>query len=716
MSEGAQEEAVVDVEASDLELELEEAKELDLEAATLEPDARFFNRELSWLAFNERVLTLAEDEARPVLERLKFLAIFSQNLDEFFQIRVSGLREQVAAGLLGTGPDGMSPREQLAAIRLKVDELVTRQAQIFRKQIRPLLKGAAVEIVDWHDLKKGQREDFRVVFDERVYPVLTPLAVDPAHPFPYISDLSLNLAVVVSDARTGAKRFARVKVPPILPRFLRVPGSRKFVPLEQVMAAHLDRLFPGMKIVAHHVFRVTRDAEVEVEVDEADDLLATLESVLRSRARSPEAVRLEVTPSMPERIRSMLLRELGLARTDLYVVDGLIDLSALWSLVDKGRASARAEPWVGVTPRALQGVRGKPASCFDVLRERDVLLHHPYDRFDTSVVAFVDQAADDPNVLAIKQTLYRTSDGDSPIVRALMRAAAAGKQAVALVELTARGNEEANIVWARTLEQAGVHVVYGVVGLKTHAKTILVVRQEGDAIRRYCHVGTGNYNSQTAKAYEDLGLLTADPELTADVSDLFNFLTGYSSHEGYRKLLVGPITLRRRMLEMIREEADAPDGEIVMKMNSLVDAEMIDALYDAAAAGTRIDLLVRGICCLRPGVPGLSERIRVRSIVGRYLEHSRIFRFGSEARGRRYFIGSADLMPRNLDRRVECIAPVADPALTARLDEILELELAADTTAWELGPERWRRVPARGGVDAHERFQELAAARALRGD
>jgi polyphosphate kinase len=691
------------------------ALELQLAEPPLKPESRFLNRELSWLDFNERVLELALERTRPVLERARFLAIFSRNLDEFFQIRVSGLREQVEAELPGTSPDGMSPLAQLVAIRNRVEEQVERQAQIFRKEVSPFLKAAGTEIADWQDLKKGQRDELRAVFDERIYPVLTPLAVDPAHPFPYISDLSLNLAVVVRDSRSGTKRFARVKVPPILPRFLRVPGVRKYVPLEQVIAAHLDWLFPGMKVVDHYPFRVTRDAEVEVEVDEADDLLAMLESVLRSRARSPEAVRLEVTTAMPEKIRSMLLRELRLTRADLYVVDCLLDLGALWSLVDRGRPSARDEPWSGVTPPALIVSRGQPPDIFAALREQDVLVHHPYDRWDTTVGAFVDQAADDPGVLAIKQTLYRTSDGDSPIVRSLIRAAASGKQAVALVELTARGDEEANIAWARTLEKAGVHVVYGVVGLKTHAKTILVVRMEGDSIRRYCHIGTGNYNPETAKAYEDLGLLTADPELTADVADLFNFLTGYSSQHEYRRALVGPLGLRSKLLELIRSEAVAADGRIVLKMNSLVDPQMIDALYDASGAGAEIDLIVRGICCLRPGVPGLSERIRVRSIVGRYLEHSRIFRFGREGRARHY-LGSADLMPRNLDGRVECVTPVTDPALTARLDEILEVNLADDVLAWELGPDGWSKVPTVIGVETHERLRELAAVRALRGD
>jgi polyphosphate kinase len=677
------------------------------------PASRFINRELSWLDFNERVLALAEDEARPPMERASFLAFFARNLDEFFQIRVSGLREQLVAGIEGGSPDGMTPKEQLDAIRSRVEELVERQTRLFETEVRPGLKAGGLQIVNWDDLKKGHREALTEVFEERVYPVLTPLAVDPAHPFPYISDLSLNLAVVVRDPETSLRRFARVKIPPLLPRFVKVPGGRRFVPLEQLIAAHLERLFPGMKIVSQHAFRVTRDADVEVEVDEADDLLETLESLLRGRQRSPEAVRLEVAASIPQDLRSTLLRELRLKRSDLYVIDGLLDLGSLLSLADLNRPALKAKAWSGVTSPLLAPTRGEPRDLFEVLRQRDVLVHHPYDRFTTSVEALVDQAADDPAVLAIKQTIYRTSgEGEAPIVRSLMRAAAAGKETVALVELTARGDEEANIAWARTLEKAGVHVVYGVVGLKTHAKTVLVVRREGTSIRRYCHIGTGNYNPQTATAYEDVGLLSADPKLAADVADLFNSLTGYANGAEYRKILVAPGTLRPRLLEFIRGEAAAPDGRIVMKVNSLVDPEIIDALYDASGAGASIDLIVRGICCLRPGVEGLSEGIRVRSIVGSYLEHSRIFRFGSDARGPRYWIGSADLMPRNLGSRVECVAPVTDPELASRLEEILLVNLADDVLAWELGPHGWTKVPTEVGIDAHARLQELAEARA----
>jgi polyphosphate kinase len=680
-------------------------------------DMRFLNRELSRLDFCERVLALAEDGSRPPLERAKFLAIFSENIDEFFQIRVAGLKEQAVAGIPGTSADGMSPADQLDAIRRRTQKLVDRQTAIFAGRVAPKLAVGGVRITDWDDLKKNQREELREVFEERVYPVLTPLALDPVHPFPYISDLSLNLAVVVRDPKTGARRFARVKVPPLLPRFLKVPGGRRFIPLEQVIAAHIDRLFPGMKIIAHHPFRVTRDADIEVEVDEAADLIETLESLLRRRQQRPEAVRLEVASSMPEETRKLLLRELQLSRKDLYEIDGLLDLGDLWQLVELNRPSLKGKPWFGVTPPELGASHDKPVAMLATLQQQDVLVHHPYDRFATTVEAFVRQAADDPDVLAIKQTLYRTSDaGEAPIVDSLIRAAEAGKEVVCLVELTARGDETANIAWARALEKAGVHVVYGVVGLKTHAKTVLVVRREGDSIRRYCHVGTGNYNPKTATIYEDVGLLSADPELGADVAALFNHLTGYASGEnGYSKILVAPETLRPRLLELIGEEADASHGRIIMKMNGLVDPEIIDALYAASAAGTEIDLIVRSICCLRPGVKGLSENIRVRSIVGRYLEHSRIFRFGSDARGARYYIGSADLMQRNLDGRVECVAPVQAPALASRLDEILTINLTDDVLAWELGRGGWTKVPTTTGINTHDRLQELAEARALRG-
>ncbi len=672
----------------------------------------FLNRELSRLDFYERVLALAADDAQPLLERVNFLAFFGGFLDEFFQIRVAGLKEQLAAGLTTTSPDGLSPREQLDAIRARVQELSARAARIFTSELREKLGPAGVRIVDWDELKTTQREELGEMFENRIFPVLTPLAVDPAHPFPYISNLSLNLAVIARDPLTREPRFARVKVPPLLPRFLKVAGGRRFVPIEQVIAAHLDLLFPGMKIESFHVFRVTRDADIEIEVDEAEDLLSALRTELLRRRRSPEAVRLEINPTMPKEMRSLLQRELDLKSADVYVTEGLLDLGDLRALTELRRPSLKAKPWIGVTQPRLAATKGTRPDIFEVLRAGDVLVQHPYDSFSTSVEEFVRQAADDRDVLAIKQTLYRTSDEESPIVQALAQAAESGKQVVALVELQARGDEEANIGWARRLEQAGVHVVYGVVGLKTHAKTVLVVRAEAGLIRRYCHVGTGNYNPVTARAYEDVGLLSADPELTADVADLFNYLTGYSHQRSYRKVLVAPGTLRKRLVDLIREEAEAgPDGRIVFKVNNLIDPGIIEGLYEASQAGVPIDLIVRSMCCLQPGVKGLSETVRVRSIVGRYLEHSRIFRFGTDERGPRYYIGSADLMQRNLDRRVECVAPVADPELTLRLEQMLAVALADDVLSWELGPAGWSKVPTVAGLDSQIRLAELALER-----
>ena len=674
---------------------------------------RFLNRELSWLEFNARVLALAEDQSTPLLERAKFLAIFGQNLDEFFQVRVSGLKEQASAGVGVATLDGMTPREQLAAIRSCVIEQVERVGILFTEEIQPALEKAGIGIVGWEDLNDHDRAELDHVFRDRMFPVLTPLSVDPSHPFPYISSLSVNLAAMVRDPLTGERRFARVKVPPLLEGFVALADGERFVPIEQVLAAHLDSLFPGMEILSHHVFRVTRDADMDVEEDEAGDLLAAIETVLVRRRRAASPVRLEVDRSITDEVRGLLLRELEIEAEDVYEVHGLLDLGALWSLADLGRPELKDEPLTPVTQRRLDG--GETPDLFAVLREHDVLVHHPYDSFVSSVEAFVEQAAKDPNVLAIKQSLYRTS-ADSPIVRALIGAAASGKQVVALVELKARFDEQANIEWARALEQAGVHVVYGVAGLKTHAKTCLVVRREISGIRRYAHIGTGNYNPRTARLYEDLGLLTADPEIGADLTDLFNLLTGYSRQRDYRRILVAPVTMRQRLLEMIRRETQAEDGSITLKMNSLVDADMIDGLYEASQAGTDVRLIVRGICCLRPGVAGLSERITVRSLVGRFLEHSRIFRFGSEARGFDHYIGSADLMPRNLDRRVEAVTPVSDPELASRLDEILEFDLADDVLSWELDPDgRWHKVPTVLGVNAQQRLQEAAAERA-RGD
>jgi len=672
--------------------------------------ARFLNRELSWLEFDSRVLALAEDPARPLLERVKFVAIYSQNLDEFFQIRVSGLEEQVEAGVAATTPDGMTPHEQLEAIRERVVNLQERADSLVLGDLLPALEKERIRVVHWEQLSGEDKEFLGRRFRERIFPVLTPLSVDPSHPFPYISNLSLNLAAAIRDPVTGERRFARVKIPPLLPRFTDLPDGERFVPLEEIVAAHLDQLFPGMDIVEVHVFRVTRDADVEVEEDEADDLLAAIETVLQRRQRGATAIRLEIDPTMSDEMRQLLMRELGVDESQVYVGEWLLALGDLWFFPGLDRPDLKDEPWTPVIPVPLHSAEG-PADVFEAIRRGDILVHHPYDSFSASVEAFVEQAARDPEVLAIKQTLYRTSS-DSPIIHSLVRAAQAGKQVVALVELKARFDELANITFARTLETAGVHVVYGVVGLKTHAKTCLVVRREGAGVRRYAHIGTGNYNPTTARLYEDLGLLTADPDLGADITDLFNLLTGYSRQREYRKLLVAPVTMRPGLEALVRREMAHDDGSIVLKMNSLVDAELIDALYEASQAGVGIDLLVRGICCLRPGVSGLSETVRVRSIVGRFLEHARIYRFGSEARGYDYLIGSADWMPRNLDRRVEALTPVEDPALQLRLAEILRVGFDDDELAWELDADGvWHKVASTSGIDAHRTLQALAVER-----
>jgi polyphosphate kinase len=678
-------------------------------------EQRLLNRELSWLDFNARVLALAEDTDRPLLERAKFIAIFSTNLDEFVQVRVSGLQEQVIAGIRSRTPDGMDPLEQLRAMSARIDELVTRQARLFTKEIAPALEDVGIAFSNWEELDDDDRQYLVDVFEARVFPVLTPLAVDPAHPFPYISNLSLNLAVVVRDPETGEQRFARVKVPPLLPRFIVMPDGERFVPLEQVIAAHLDGLFPGMEIIAHHPFRVTRDADFELD-DEDEDLLEAIESVLTLRKRSGHVVRLEVDTQMTDEVLELLCRELELADQDVNVVDAPLDLSGLWALYALDRPELKDAPWQPQTQPVLTRT-DPPPDLFRVLQAGDVLVHHPYDSFTTSVEAFVDQASRDPAVLAIKQTLYRTAGPEGTIVASLVRAADAGKQVVALVELKARFDEQANVERARELEEAGVHVVYGLVGLKTHTKILLVVRQEHDGIRRYCHIGTGNYNPVTANLYEDIGVLTADADLGADLTELFNYLTGYSRQGRYRKLLVAPVSLRPGILDRIACETEkGPAGRIVLKMNSLVDPAVIEALYDASTAGVPVDLVVRGICCLRPGVPGMSENIRVRSIIGRFLEHSRIYRFGADPETAEYLIGSADLMPRNLDRRVEAVTPVTAKVQRARLDEILETNLADDVLAWELARDgTWHKVPTAIGIDTHRRLAELAETRARDG-
>jgi polyphosphate kinase len=671
----------------------------------------FLNRELSWLEFNRRVLSLAGRPDFPLLEQVKFLAIWASNLDEFFQVRVAGLKEQVAHGIGFTPPDGLTPSQQLAAIRSEAEVQYEAISKQFLSEVAPALANEGIVFSDYSTLDPEDKEYLDEQFRELVYPVLTPLAVDPSHPFPYISNLSLNLAVVVRNPESGVTRFARVKVPPILPRFVVLPDLERFVPLEQVIATHLGALFPGMEILGQDVFRVTRNADIEVEEDEGGDLLMAIESELTQR-RFGNVVRLEIHPDMQDEVLDLLMREMGATEDDVYRIEGPLGLAGLWGLYDLDRPELKFDIFSGVTPPRLATSPGEVVDVFKVMKQGDLLVHHPYDSFSSAVEPFLERAARDPMVLALKVTLYRTSS-DSPIMASLIKAAENGKQVAALVELKARFDEERNIEWAQRLEDAGVHVTYGVVGLKTHTKIALVVRREGDGVVRYAHIGTGNYNEKTARTYEDIGMFTTDPGIGADLSDLFNYLTGYSRQTRYQRLAVSPTGVRSRLTELIEDEASRPDGHITLKMNSLVDAAMIESLYEASQAGTRIDLIVRGICCLRPGVEGLSENIQVRSIVGRYLEHSRIYRFGARGRTRHYYIGSADLMPRNLDRRVEALAPITDPDLQFRIDEVLDVLLADDNLAWSLGPDgKWERVPTSAGVDAHIALQELARARA----
>jgi polyphosphate kinase len=683
---------------------------------TEDPGERVLNRELSWLDFDGRVLALAAEERVPLLERAKFLAIFSQNLDEFFQVRVAGLKDQVAAGITNPTPDGRTPAQNLLEIRDRVQELVADQERIFLDEVVPALGAHGVVFSSWDELDEDDVKHLDEVFEERIFPVLTPLAVDPSHPFPYISHLSLSLGVLVRDPVVGERRFARLKVPTNLPRFVVMPDGERFVPLEQVIAAHLDQLFPGMQVEDHFTFRVTRNADLTLEEEEADDLLAAVEMELRRR-RFRRAVRLEISADVDAEVLSVIRRELDLDDDDVYRFVGPLDVGGLWAVHSLDRPDLKDPSWSPLTPPLFQGEDEERPDVFASVRAGDILVHHPYDSFTATTEEFIRQAAFDPRVLALKLTLYRTS-GDSPILKALIGAAERGKQVAALVEVKARGDEARNIEWARRLEEAGVHVVYGLVGLKTHTKTCLVVRDDPDGIRRYCHIGTGNYNSSTARLYEDLGLLTCDEELGTDLAHLFNYLTGYARDVQYRRLVVAPEDLRPHLRDLVlAEAAHGTAGRITAKMNSLVDPPLIDALYEASQAGVEIDLIIRGMCCLRPGVPGLSETIRVRSIVGRFLEHSRIFRFGNgDGVGRpTYLIGSADWMPRNLDRRVEAVIPVEDASLQERLQEILDVNLADDVLAWTLGPGgHWARVPGGEGCETHVRLQELALARSRR--
>jgi polyphosphate kinase len=671
----------------------------------------YINRELSWLEFNNRVLYEACDPRTPLLERLKFLAIFSSNLDEFFMVRVAGLKQQVEATVNLLTTDGRTPQKQLDDIRLHLHPQLKKQNTEFQEVLQPLLRQQGICILDYIELNQQQRNYLDNYFQEQIFPVLTPLAVDPSHPFPHISNLSLNLAVVVKNPDTEEEFFARVKVPQVLPRFLPLPPELRTedngktanwsgIPLEQAIAHNLESLFPGMSIQEYHPFRITRDADLELEEDEAEDLLLAIEQELRKRRMGGTPVRLEIRSQTPESIRSRLLQDLGLTENDIYEVDGLLGLRDLMYFLLLPLPDLKDPPRQSVVPSRLQRLKepcinpdvpepedGK--DFFSVIREKDLLVHHPYQSFSGTVVRFITSAAHDPNVLAMKMTLYRTS-GDSPIVNALIAAAENGKQVSVLVELKARFDEENNFYWARRLERVGVHVVYGLVGLKTHSKIVLVVRREKDKMRRYVHIGTGNYNPKTARLYTDLGLFSCREELGADLTDVFNFLTGYSRQKSYREIIVAPVNMRDRFLELIKREIENVQngfsGRIVAKMNALVDPQIISALYEASRAGVQIDLIIRGICCLRPGLLNLSHNIRVISIIGRFLEHSRIYYFYNNNQEEIY-IGSADWMRRNLDRRVEVITPIKDQEIAKDLQEILGIMLADNRHAWELQPD-----------------------------
>jgi polyphosphate kinase len=673
--------------------------EPDAPPSDLDDPRLYNNRELSWIEFNARVLELAEQEDMPLLERMKFLAIFTSNLDEFFTIRVAGLHDQVDAGLSDPGPDGRTPSRVIDELRERIVELCERQTRCSQRELRPALVEHGIRIVSMDDVPEDECEALNERFRRQIFPVLTPLAVGLGRPFPYISNLSLSLAVLVRDPQTQVTTFARVKVPKeMLPRFVATGDDTTFVALEDLIATNLDTLFPGMEIVDHGFFRVTRDADFDIS-DEADDLLRAVETELRRR-RFGEVVRLELDSQMNAPLRAELTEALGVEDRQVYVVEGLLDLTDLWQIVGlPGFSDLRDPPWTPVTQPRLQGDEGEGVDMFATIRSGDVLVHHPYDSFATSVERFVEQAVNDPKVLAIKMTVYRTSD-DTPLVPALIRATERGKQAVCLVEVKARGDERANIQWARSMEEAGVHVVYGHPALKTHAKCLLVVRREGEGSRHYVHIGTGNYHPKTARLYTDFGLFTCDEDTGADVADMFNFLTGYARPRRYRHVLVAPNFLRDGIIAEIERTVVAHQegrpARIALKMNSLVDRRCIRALYRASQAGVPIDLNVRGICCLVPGVPGVSETISVNSVVGRFLEHSRIFAFQRDGETTVY-IGSADLMPRNLDTRVELVTPVADRALSEDLLDTLERSLADETNSWDLGPDNvWRRRTPRG--------------------
>ncbi len=654
------------------------------------PDHRYLDRELSWLAFNQRVLELAEDPSLPELERANFLAIFASNLDEFFMVRVAGLKRRIMTGLAVPTNIGRSPVDALADISREAHALQLRHADAWTSLVRPALAESGVEITEWSELTDGERAALSEYFGAQVFPVLMPLAVDPAHPFPYISGLSLNLAIRIRNARTGRQEFARLKVPPMLPRFVEVPGGgeiKRFLRLEELIANHLGDLFPGMEVLDHHAFRLTRNEDVEIEEDESENLIQALEAELLRRRFGPP-IRLEITDDMDDVTMDLLVRELDITDLEVYRLPGPLDLRGLFDLSRIDRPDLRYPPHLPTTAVAFQPAGSSArADIFKAIRKSDVLVHHPYESFTTSVQAFLEQAARDPHVLAIKQTLYRTS-GDSPVVQALIDAAEAGKQVLALVEVKARFDEANNIVWARKLEKAGVHVVYGLVGLKTHCKLALVIREEDGMLRHYSHVGTGNYNPKTSRIYEDFGLFTADAQVGKDLTRLFNELSGYAIEKKFKRLLVAPLHLRKGLIRQIdaeRKNAEAGiPAHIRIKVNSMVDEEIIDALYRASAAGVKVDVWVRGICSLRTDLDGISDNITVRSILGRYLEHSRIFAF-ENAGDPQVYIGSADMMHRNLDRRVEALVRVTDPAHLKELGTFFDMAMDAGTTSWHLG-------------------------------
>lgn len=685
------------------------------------------NRELSWLQFNERVLALAAEPGIPLLERVKFSAITSSNLDEFFQVRVAALKDQVAAGVTAAAPDGLSPIEQLAAIGDAVGAMVVRQEGMLLGALMPELARNGIEVVDWAELEASERVELTDVFERRIFPVLTPLAVDPAHPFPYISNLALSLAAMITDPDTGERRFARVKVPNVFPRLVALSCGKRFVPVEQIIAAHMHLLYTGMVVEECYPFRVTRNADLTLEDEEADDLLAAVELELRRR-RFGRAVRLEAQAGMSAEMVELLVRELELEPGDVSYHATMLDLTCLFQLAGLPRPELKDTPWPPVTAGRIVAADDAERSIFSVIRERPLLVHHPYESFASSIESFIAQAADDPKVQSIKMTMYRAG-GDSPIARSLMRAAERGVQVAVLVELKARFDEATNVSWAKALERSGVHVVYGLVGLKTHAKCVLVVRNDDDGLRRYCHIGTGNYNSKTARLYEDVGFITCDPAVGADVTQLFNHLTGYSRTQDYRALLVAPKEMRNQLTDLIEHEASyGTAGHIKVKLNSLADEGIVNSLYAASRAGVRIELVVRGICCLVPGVPGLSETITVRSQLGRYLEHSRLiwFRHGDQHADRQagvgedkplYLIGSADWMPRNLDRRVEVLVPVTHPKHQFWLDEVFAFLFSDETVRWELDADgEWHRCgPAWfPDGDAQARFYQWVAAKQRR--